>query len=226
MTSGPRGVVFDLDGVLVRSEHLWEEGWLAYADRHGRPWTSQDTRACQGMSVPEWGRYLADRTSHDADDATAAVVASVVAAYRAGAVALAIGARELVADAAARGPVALATSAPREVIEVVMDGMGLGTSFTAAVSSAEVRAGKPDPAVYLEAMRQAGISTGLAVEDSSNGVRAAARAGLRVLAVPDAAYPLAPDAAALADSVHTSLGSVRERLVALLDQGVTEAHRS
>lgn len=217
MSGGRRGVVFDLDGVLVRSEHLWELGWRAYADRHRGAWGHEDTRACQGMSVPEWARYLADRTSHDPEDAARAVIGSVVAAYRAGEVPLATGAPELVAEAAARGPVALATSAPREVIEVVMDGLGLGRWFGAAVSSAEVRAGKPDPAVYLEAMRRAGIAGGVAVEDSSNGVRAAARAGLAVLAVPDAAYPLAPDAAALADSIHASLGDVRARLVELLE---------
>jgi HAD superfamily hydrolase (TIGR01509 family) len=223
VTTGQRGVVFDLDGVLVHSEHLWEAGWIAYAERHASDWTSQDTRACQGMSVPEWGRYLADRTSHDPDDACDAVIGSVVAAYRAGEVDLAPGALQLVADAAARGPVALATSAPREVIEVVMGGWGLGGSFSAAVSSAEVAAGKPDPAVYLEAMRRAGITAGVAIEDSSNGVRAASRAGLTVLAVPDAAYPLAADAAALADSIHGSLEGVRARLLELLDGAHREA---
>lgn len=216
MSVGGRGVVFDLDGVLVRSEHLWELGWRLYAERHRSPWVDADTRACQGMSVPEWGRYLAHRTSHDPHDAATWVIASVVAAYRAGEVALSPGAVEVVAEAAAHGPVALATSAPREVIAVVMGGLGLGAWFAAAVSSAEVPAGKPDPAVYLEAMRRAGITGGIAVEDSSNGVRAAARAGLTVLAVPDAAYPLAADAVALADSIHGSLAEVRRRLVQLL----------
>lgn len=218
MIGSRRGVVFDLDGVLVRSEHLWEQGWQAYAERHAGVWTGQDTRACQGMSVSEWARYLADRSSHDPADASGWVIGSIIAAYEAGEVGLVPGAVELVAVAAATGPVALATSAPREVIEVVMDTMGLGSSFAAAVSSAEVRAGKPDPAVYLEAMRRAGIAGGLAVEDSSNGVRAAAGAGLTVLAVPDAAYPLAPDAAALADSVHASLAEVRARMLALLGE--------
>lgn len=217
MSMGRRGVVFDLDGVLVRSEHLWEAGWRAYADRHRGVWSDHDTRGCQGMSVPEWARYLADRTSHDPADAARVVIGSVVAAYRAGEVTLVEGAPELVEEAAARGPVALATSAPREVIEVVMHGWGLGRWFGASVSSAEVRAGKPDPAVYLEAMRRAGMTGGVAVEDSSNGIRAASRAGLTVLAVPDAAYPLAEDAAALVDSIHGSLAGARERLIALLD---------
>ncbi len=217
-----RGVVFDLDGVLVHSEHLWEEGWRAYAGSHGRAWEPQDTRACQGMSVGEWARYLAERTSHDPDDAAASVIGSVVAAYAAGEVSLAPGAQELVRDAAGLGPVALATSAPREVIEVVMGDMGLGHWFGAAVSSAEVGAGKPDPAVYLEAMRRVGIDGGVAVEDSSNGVRSASRAGLVVLAVPDVAYPLAADAAALADSIHGSLRDVRPRLMELLTQATPE----
>lgn len=221
MSQGTQGVVFDLDGVLVRSEHLWEAGCLGYAARHGYRWTHEDTRACQGMSVGEWRRYVADRSGRDPRDAGAAVIASVVAAYRAGEVALVPGVPELVA--AARGPVALATSASGEVIEVVMHAMGLGGSFAATVSSAEVRAGKPDPAVYLEAMRRAGIARGVAVEDSSNGVRAAARAGLVVLAVPGAAYPLAPDAASLAASIHGSLDGVRARMVALLDAGVPGA---
>jgi HAD superfamily hydrolase (TIGR01509 family) len=218
-------VVFDLDGVLVRSEHLWEAGWHAYGDRYGYAWTSSDTRACQGMSVDEWARYLAERTTHDPADASAAVIASVAAAYQAGEVHLAPGALDIVRAAAALGPVALATSAPTQVIEVVMGALGLGAWFEAAVSSAEVGAGKPDPAVYLEAMRRAGIGRegSVAVEDSSNGVRAAARAGLVVLAIPDAAYPLAPDALELADSVHHSLDGVRDRLLQLLGDGTPEA---
>ena len=92
MTAGRQGVVFDLDGVLVRSEHLWEQGWTAYAAGYAVTWTAADTRACQGMSVPEWGRYLADRTSDDPDDATNAVIGSVVElASRTGALVVAEG---------------------------------------------------------------------------------------------------------------------------------------
>ena len=54
-----RCVVFDLDGVLVMSEHLWEQGWQSVAADHGYAWLPDDTRTCQGKSVPEWARYLA-----------------------------------------------------------------------------------------------------------------------------------------------------------------------
>lgn len=212
-------MVFDLDGVLVRSEHLWEAAWLEYANDAGYVWSAEDTRGCQGMSVAEWGRYLADRTTGDTQAAIEAVIGSVARAYDAGEVALVDGAADLVRTMSSRVPVALASSAPRRIIDTVMGAMGLGPWFSATVSSAEVAAGKPSPDVYLEAMRRLGIRApgSLAVEDSSNGIRAAAAAGLTVLAIPDVAYPLAPDAAAAADSIHVSLDSVGRRLLALLD---------
>jgi DNA-binding transcriptional regulator LsrR (DeoR family) len=51
-----RGVVFDLDGVIVDSEHLWEESWTAYAREQGREWRREDTLRLQGLSTAEWAR--------------------------------------------------------------------------------------------------------------------------------------------------------------------------
>jgi HAD superfamily hydrolase (TIGR01509 family) len=213
-------VVFDLDGVLVMSEHLWEESWRAYAARYGYSWTPHDTRSCQGMSVAEWGAYLATRSSGDVEGAVEAVVATVVESYRSGAVTLIDGAVELVAAVAARVPVGLASSAPREIIDTVMETMGIGPYFSATVSSAEVARGKPSPDVYAEAVNRLGIDAArsVAVEDSSNGVRAAAAAGLTVVAVAHDRYPLAPDAVAVSHSVRTTLSQVRTDVERLLDE--------
>ncbi len=213
------GVVFDLDGVLVDSEHLWEHGWTRNSREHGYAWTDADTAACQGSSVPEWGGYLGERTSRPGPVAAGEVVGGVVAAYRAGEVALLPGAWELVEAVAARVPVALASSAPRSVIDVVMDSMGLRRLFRATVSSAEVARGKPSPDVYAEAVRRLGIdaASSFAVEDSSNGVRAAAAAGLAVLAVPTDRYPLDADAAGCALRVERDRDGVRTALLSLLD---------
>lgn len=221
--SADRGVVFDLDGVLVLSEHLWEAAWLDYARRSGSAWTTDDTRRCQGMSVMEWGTYLADRTTHDTPDAIESVIGFVADAYDSGQVSLVEGAEDLVRTIAARVPIALASSAPRSIIDTVMGAMGLGRWFGATVSSSEVSAGKPSPDVYLEAIRRLGIRArgSLAVEDSSNGIRSAVAAGLTVLAVPNHAYPIADDAAAAVDSIHDSLEGVRRRLLALLDDPMT-----
>lgn len=202
-----QGVVFDLDGVLVLSEHLWEAAWIDYSARHRYAWTADDTRRCQGMSVPEWAAHLGTCTSSDPARAADEVIGDVAAAYRAGEVPLIDGALELVAAMAARVPVGLASSAPRAIIDTVMDTMGLGPYFSASVSSAEVDRGKPSPDVYLEAARRLGIdpNRSVAVEDSSNGIRAAAAAGLAVIAIAHEAYPIAPDAIALTVAVHTAL---------------------
>jgi beta-phosphoglucomutase-like phosphatase (HAD superfamily) len=83
------------------------------------------------------------------------------------------------------------------------------------VSSEEVARGKPAPDVYLEALRRLGAEPAqcAAVEDSSNGLRAARAAGMRVIAFPNAHYPPAPDALGLADVVLTSLAELTPELV-------------
>jgi len=216
-----RVVVFDLDGVLVHSEHLWEQGWEKVSSSHGYAWTGENTRACQGKSVPEWSEYLGDLCGINGEAAGAAVIALVVGAYDRGEVPLLPGALELVQAAAARVPIGLATSAPREIIERVMRTTPLGAHFTVTVSSAEVPAGKPSPDVYLEAIRQlnADPTRSFGVEDSSNGIRAAAAAGLTVLGMEHSQYPVAADAAALTWRVFHSIPDVTVALVELLDGG-------
>lgn len=219
--AGRVGVVFDLDGVLVDSEHLWEQGWSRFATTHSYDWTDADTADCQGMSVPEWAAYLGERTRQSAGQVADDVVGGIVAAYRAGQVQLLPGALHLVTAVAARVPVALASSAARPIIEVVMDTMGLREFFGATVSSAEVARGKPSPDVYREAVRRLGVTTrgSYAVEDSSNGVRAADAAGLQVIAVPTDRYPLDADARRRALGVEPGRDQVRESLIRLLATG-------
>lgn len=216
-----RCVVFDLDGVLVMSEHLWEQGWETVSAQHGYAWTAEDTRTCQGKSVPEWARYLADRAGIDPQLAADGVIGSVASAYDRGEVPLITGALELVQSAASRVPVALASSAPREIIDRVMTTTPIGEYFAATVSSAEVAAGKPAPDVYQEAIARLGARSAgsLAVEDSSNGVRAAAAAGLQVLGMEHAQYPIDQDAAGRTVGIYHGLDEVTDKLVALLDAG-------
>ncbi|RZQ60565.1 HAD family hydrolase [Amycolatopsis suaedae] len=213
-------VVFDLDGVLVESEHLWEENWVAYAARYGVEWTAEDTGTVQGMSAPEWAAYLATRSGTDetAEQVEHAVVDGMIAAIEAGRAPLLPGADAMVRDVAATAPVALASSAARRVIDAVLRTHGLTGEFTATVSSAEVARGKPSPDVYLEAASRLGRagSECLGVEDSSNGIRAAAAAGLTVVALPNPAYPPKPDALALATVVAADNDEVRATLLAYL----------
>lgn len=207
MTRLPRivGVVFDLDGVIVDTEHLWEESWTAYCASQGRRWTPADTASVQGMSTPEWSRYVAELLGAPgtAEDARRSCVHYVIKAVADGHGPLLDGARELVTAVSDRVPIALASSSPRAGIDAVLAHHGLAERFSATVSSEEVDRGKPSPDVYAAAAAKIGIGAhdGLAIEDSANGIRAAHAAGLHVVAIPNPTYPPAPDALRLADHV-------------------------
>ncbi|MGW9309825.1 HAD family hydrolase [Saccharomonospora azurea] len=216
-------VVFDMDGVLVDSEHLWEENWVAYAARYDVEWTAEDTSTVQGMSAPEWAAYLAERSGspESPEQVERAVVDGMIGAIADGRAPLLPGADAMVTDVSARVPIALASSAPRTVIDAVLATYGLTEEFTATVSSAEVPRGKPSPDVYLEAASRLGRKGEecLGVEDSSNGIRAAAAAGLTVVALPNKTYPPKPDALELAGAVADSNDAVRRILLDRLADG-------
>jgi HAD superfamily hydrolase (TIGR01509 family) len=210
-------VVFDLDGVLVDSEQVWDEARRALVRERGGQWKDRATTDMLGMSSLEWPRYMRDELGVDMEpeEINAAVVARVEARYRE-ALPLMPGAVEAVERVAARWPLGLATSSNREIIDLFLDLGGLRERFAVAVSSEEVGAGKPAPDVYLEACARLEVDPrrAAAVEDSSNGLRAAHAAGMRVIAVPNPHFPPAPDALALADARIDSLGELTEEVVA------------
>ncbi|HEX3815976.1 MAG TPA: HAD family phosphatase [Mycobacteriales bacterium] len=213
------GAIFDLDGVLADTEHLWEESWQAYLGGAGVTWKDEFSPAMQGMSSPEWAGYLAGRAGRpeDADGARRRCIQHVVAAIDAGRGPLLPGARELIEAVGQRLPLGLASSAAREVIDRVLSSNDIADRFHATVSSEEVARGKPAPDVYLEAVRRVGFSgPGLAFEDSSNGIRSAHAAGLYVIAIPNPQYPPAPDALALADHVASGHDDARVHALARL----------
>ena len=160
--------------------------WMKRSAAAGYAWRHDDTAACQGMSVPEWSRYMASRIGGDPIAIAGEVIDRIIAALDAGRIELLRGAAPMVAVAAARAPIAVASSAPRRLIEAVLATTGLRPAFSAIVSSEEVARGKPSPDVYAEAARRIGRDPArcAAVEDSSNGIRAAAAAGMLVIAIP------------------------------------------
>lgn len=212
-------VVFDMDGVLVESEHLWEEFWTAFAAERGARWGPEQTRSCQGMSAPEWAAFLTEFAGggDSPEDTERAVVDGMIEALESGRIELLDGALEMVTTASSLGPVALASSAPRRVIDAVLLRHGIDHRFKATVSSAEVPRGKPSPDVYLAAADKLGVAPDacLAVEDSSNGLRSAAAAGMTVAAIPNPQYPPADDAlagASFAGDHPAVTGFLRDRL--------------
>ena len=209
-------VVFDLDGVIVDSEHVWEEVRAAYTRESCGRYTERATRDMMGMSAPEWSAYMASELGVPGtpEEINAAVVERMLARYGE-APPLIPGAVDAVRAMAKRWPVAIASSSNRELIDVVLAAAGLADVVRVAVSSEEVERGKPAPDVYLEAARRLGVdpSRCVAVEDSENGIRSAKAAGMRVVAIPNQHFP--PDAEALAQA-DAVLGSVAELRPAVL----------
>jgi HAD superfamily hydrolase (TIGR01509 family) len=205
-------VVFDLDGVLVDSERTWDEVRRAVVAEQGGRWTGEATRAMQGMSTPEWARYLVAelgaRTT--AERIAELVVEEMVRRYADGPPVLP-GAAEAVSAVGERYPVAIASSSPPVLINAFLEATGLTGLVRVAVSSEQVAAGKPAPDVYLKAADLLGVrpETCAAVEDTTNGLRAAAAAGMAVYALPNPHFP--PDPAVLAE-VTAVLGDIRELL--------------
>ena len=197
----PDAVVLDLDGVLVDSEEAWDAARRELVAERGGEWKEGATHAMLGMSSPEWSAYVRDELCVDMAprEISDAVVERLLAGYRRG-LPLLPGAVEAVRALAERWPLGLASSSNAPVIALVLAESGLDAAIRAWVSSEEVARGKPAPDVYLEAARRLGADPGrcVAVEDSSNGLRAAAAAGMAVVAVPMRAFPPAPDALALA----------------------------
>jgi HAD superfamily hydrolase (TIGR01509 family) len=209
-------VVFDLDGVLIDSEQVWAEVREQLARSSGGRWPPEAARRMMGMSSPEWSAYMAGELAvpMTPEEISAAVVERVAARYRAG-LPLLPGAVEAVRRLATRWPLGLASSANRPLIDLVLETAGLGDAFAATVSSEEVARGKPAPDVYLEAAGRLGVEPGrcAAVEDSANGIRAALAAGMRVVAVPNRAFPPPEDVVDQADLVVAEVGELRPELV-------------
>jgi HAD superfamily hydrolase (TIGR01509 family) len=204
-------VVFDLDGVLIDSEPVWERVRRAYVAEHGGTWLPDSQRRLMGMSTPEWARYLSDDLGVGLEPPRVAdeVIQRLAKLYEE-ALPLMPGAVDAVRRMGTRWPLGLASSSPRLLIDRVLSAAALDDAFAVTVSTEEIERGKPAPDVYLTVAARLGVpATGcVAVEDSNNGVRAAHAAGVTVVAVPHPRYPLEPDAVAAATLVLEDLSAL------------------
>ena len=212
--------MFDVDGVLIDSEPVWERVRRNFVATRGGRWPDDAQDRMMGMSTAEWSAYISEDFGLRGLSAqrVAELVTAAMAAEYAARLPLLPGAVAAVRDLSARWPLAVASSAPKSLIDAVLDASGLRPAFAAAVSSEEVARGKPAPDVYLEAAARLGVTPAAcaAVEDSSNGLRSAAAAGLAVIAVPRPEYPPAPDALRQARVVLDSLTELTTDTVAAL----------
>jgi HAD superfamily hydrolase (TIGR01509 family) len=210
-------VIFDLDGVILDSEEVWNSVRHEFAEAHGGHWSDEgDQPFLMGVNSMEWAALMREHNGVDLSDQE--IYDGVIGGLRerySMRLPLIPGAREAIAGLVPAFRLGVASSSPREIIEYVLDLGGLSEYFDMVVSSDEVGVGKPEPYVYLEACRRLGSSPecSAAVEDSTSGIQAAYSAGLFVVAVPNPAYPPTREAVGLADVV---LGSIAELSGAVL----------
>ena len=213
--SAIEAVIFDLDGVLVDSDHVWHEVREGLAHERGGHWSEQSEADMSGMSSTEWSRYLHDvvGVSDPPEEINAEVVRRMRERYAA--LPLIDGAADTIRRLGDSFRIALASSSNRPLIDAVLSHSGLDGHFEATVSSEEVARGKPSPDVFLEAARRLGAPPDrcAAVEDSANGLRAAHAAGMRVIALPNRRYPPPADALVLADVTLDSLAALTADVV-------------
>jgi len=215
-------VVFDLDGVVVDSEQVWDDVREQLVRERGGRWHAGAQAAMMGMSSPEWSSYLHDELGlpESPQELNDEVVRRMLARYRED-LPLIDGAVDAVRRLAAEFPLAVASSSNRQLIEADLERAGIAERFAAVVSSEEVARGKPAPDVYLEAARRLGVEPArcAAIEDSSSGIRSAHAAGMRVVVVPNTHYPPAADALALADAIVGSAAELTPELVTASERG-------
>jgi HAD superfamily hydrolase (TIGR01509 family) len=202
-------VVFDLDGLLLDTEQVWDEVREALTRERGGRWHDRAQADMMGMSSPEWSRYMHEELglAEPPEELNRLVVELMEERYREQ-LPLIDGAVEAVRRLAGRWPLGLASSSNRELIDLALQLMGVADLFRVTVSSEEVARGKPAPDVYLEAARRLGVEGAriVAIEDSANGIRAARAAGMSVIAIPNPHFPPPPEALAEAEV----LGSLAE----------------
>jgi len=209
-------VIFDLDGVLVDSEHVWDAVREELARERGGRWHDRAQADMMGMSSTEWSRYMHDVIGlpEPPQQIDAEVVRRMRERY-AQELPLVDGGVEAVRRLAADFRLGLASSSNRPLIDAVLERAGIAGLFEATVSSEEVERGKPAPDVYLEAARRLGVAPErcVAIEDSANGIRSAKAAGMRVVAIPNRRYPPPADVLELADTVLDAIGELTPAVV-------------
>lgn len=214
----PAAVVFDMDGLIFDTERLWMAAMIETLAAHGHEIGPDFYLTVVGTPWLRIRERLIERFGPDlpADAIGLAWTDRFVVLCRKR-LALKAGVIELLDLLDARGiPAAVATSSPKHLAVEHFDGAGLTARFRHILAPGDYESGKPDPAPYLAAAQKLGVqpSDCLALEDSHNGVRSAASAGMMTVMVPDLVGPT-DEVSALCLGVGRDLHQVRESLVAL-----------
>lgn len=213
----PAAVVFDMDGILIESEPIWDKVRRRLATEDGLSWPEASTPIMMGLSTQEWAEHLTEVVGFAGswEGMAQRVIDGMADEYATGGLPVLPGALEAVRRMAGLVPTAIASSSPRRLIDLVVARLDLGELLTVTVSTEEVPRGKPFPDGYLKACELLGVaaSRSVAVEDSTNGVLSARAAGMTVVCVPPGFHPPAEETLALCGAVLDTLDGLTEDLL-------------
>jgi HAD superfamily hydrolase (TIGR01509 family) len=214
-----KAVLFDLDGVLIDSEPVWERVRRRFVELRGGRWSPDLQARMMGVNTAVWSAALSEQLGGSLSPASAAelIIAAMTSEYG-DSMPQIDGAAAAVRRLAEPFRLGLASGSPRPLIVLALRLTGLADCFEAVLSADEVDRGKPAPDPYLELARRLGLDPAecVAIEDSTNGLKSAIAAGMRVVAIPRG--PHAPDVATLAgaDSVLADISALTPELLLAL----------
>ena len=199
----PAAVLFDMDGTLVDSEHLWLASEIDVMHSLGSDWSEDDQAHCLGGPLERVAEHMAQRsgTTTSPDEVGRLLLATIETRMRTEPLNWRPGALELLRECRVLGiPTALVTASWDVLVQALAERMRVDVGvepFDAVVAGDHIRNSKPHPEPYQTAARLLGVPPHrcLAIEDSPTGVGSAVAAGCVVVAVPDIA-PIDPAAGA------------------------------
>lgn len=215
-----KAVIFDMDGLLIDSEPLWQKTEIEIFSRLGLPINEDNVTDTMGLRTDEVVEHWYRRQPWDTPskaDIVQQIIDTLIEHIEASGLPMK-GVEHALDTVDHLGlPMAIASSSTEAIIDAVLLKLGIRDRMQVIHSAQHEPLGKPHPGVYITAAAKLGVqpSDCLAFEDSPNGVLAAKAAKMTCIAIPEPSA-ITDKRFGIADRVLTSLGEVTPELLASL----------